>query len=274
QAPQRTWLVGIHLRQQGICNVALGAAEQADQSAVPVLLQQQSYGRSQQERRDQAHGASQIDARSTDQTAQRGWGHGEQLAGPVDGDPTSFVQALIEGDGPCDLGRGGLDPYRFEADDLIPLANRSDEGIDPVMVAALGAVLDYPHPAAALFQIAPEVGKHRRRHVRVADQVMRLAQQFLSGEAGYVGKGVVAVGDHSVAVGGGDETLLVPELYFFLCDGEILAHGLPELGGYLSYAGSYRLRVILLYPHSGLFSWEVIDVIARFVADGQPAAGR
>jgi hypothetical protein len=63
-------------------------------------------------------------------------------------------------------------------------------------------------------------------------------------------------------------------LYFFLCNGQILAHGLPELGWYLNYADSYRLRVILLYPHSGLFSQEVTDVIARFVADGQPAAGR
>src|SRR5690606_5833859 len=137
-----------------------------------------------------------------------------------------------------------------------------------------GAVLHYAHPAAALFQIAPEVGKYRRGDVRMADQVMRLAQQLLPGEAGYLGKGVVAVGNHPLQIGGGDETLVVPKLYFFLCNGQILAHGLPELGWYLNYADSYRLRVILLYPHSGLFSQEVTDVIARFVADGQPAAGR
>src|SRR5690554_7988534 len=274
QAPQRTWLVGIHRRQQGVGNVAFGTAEQADQPAVTVMLQQQTYGGGDQCGRNQAQRAGQMDACANDGTAQRGRRHGKQLATPIDRHATAAVQARIEGSGTLDFFGGGPDPHRLEADHLIPLADGRDEGIHPVVVPIPGAVLHYAHPAAALFQIAPEVGKYRRGDVRMADQVMRLAQQLLPGEAGYLGKGVVGVADHPAQIGRGDETVVVTTSYLFLCNGRMLAHGLAELGWYLNYADSYRLRVILLYPHSGLFSQEVTDVIARFVADGQPAAGR
>src|SRR5690606_41809922 len=47
-------LVGIHRRQQWVGNVAFGTAEQADQPAVTVMLQQQTYGCGDQCGRNQA----------------------------------------------------------------------------------------------------------------------------------------------------------------------------------------------------------------------------
>ncbi|MNI68506.1 hypothetical protein D3C73_1242060 [compost metagenome] len=53
----------------------------------------------------------------------------------------------------------------------------------------------------------PHVHEHPRRHVGVADQVMGLADQLVVGETADVDKGVIAVGDATIKVGGGDQSL-------------------------------------------------------------------
>ncbi|MNU89614.1 hypothetical protein D3C71_794590 [compost metagenome] len=47
------------------------------------------------------------------------------------------------------------------------------EGIDPVVIPVLAAVLDRAHPALLLAQVGPHVGEGLGRHVGVADQVVR-----------------------------------------------------------------------------------------------------
>lgn len=66
--------------------------------------------------------------------------------------------------------------------------------------------------------------KHRRRHIRVAYQVVRRALQLLAVEAADLHKGIVAVGDLTFQVSGGNQSLLGREGAFALSDRQILAH--------------------------------------------------
>ncbi len=66
----------------------------------------------------------------------------------------------------------------------------------------------------------------RGRHVRVAHQVVRRADQLVASEATDFGKDVVAVGDLPFQVGGRDEALLVGEGIFTLGYGLVVTHRL------------------------------------------------
>jgi hypothetical protein len=56
--------------------------------------------------------------------------------------------------------------------------NGGYEGVDPVVVPVLAAVLDRAHPALPLSQVGPHVGEGLGRHVGVAYQVVRRALQL------------------------------------------------------------------------------------------------
>ncbi|MCY1443636.1 hypothetical protein D9M71_600620 [compost metagenome] len=150
------------------------------------------------------------------------------------------VQALVESFGAAHLLGTGLDPYRLVAGDLAAFENGRDIGVDPVVVAILATVLHHPHPGAALLQGGPHVGEHRRRHVGVADQVVGRADQLFSVVAADIDERLVAIGDHTLAVRGGDQALLGREAAFPLGDWLVVSHDVhPQ--GLLLLSASRRL---------------------------------
>src|SRR3546814_10623202 len=96
------------------------------------------------------------------------------------------------------------------------------------MIAVLAPVLDDAHPWLALLEGRPHVVEHGRRHIRMAHQVMRRANQFVTSEAADLGKYVVAVGDLAFEVGGRDEALLIRKRVFTLSYGLIVTHRLSR----------------------------------------------
>nr|GFD52143.1 hypothetical protein [Tanacetum cinerariifolium] len=99
-----------------------------------------------------------------------------------------------------------------------------DVGADPIVVAVLAAVFHHAHPGFALLDGLPHVGEHGGWHVRVADQVVWLADQLLAGKTAEGDKGVIAVGDMAAEVSGGDEALAGGKGTFLLCDGHVQTH--------------------------------------------------
>ncbi|MNC36477.1 hypothetical protein D3C75_849990 [compost metagenome] len=132
---------------------------------------------------------------------------------------------MVERFGTADLFGGGLDPHRLETGHLIAFEDRCHIGVNPVVITALAAILHNAHPWQALFQRAPHVGEHRGRDVGVTDQVVRCTDQLLSGEPADFDKGVVAVGDHALGIGGGNQPLLSGEGSFALCNRLVVTHG-------------------------------------------------
>ncbi|MOA21723.1 hypothetical protein D3C78_1422300 [compost metagenome] len=98
--------------------------------------------------------------------------------------------------------------HRLVTHDPPTFEDGRDVGIDPVVVAVTAAVLDDTHPALAGFQVAPHQLVHRRRHVRVAHQVVRAANQFGLAVATDGGKLRVAVGDQAGGIGSRNQPLI------------------------------------------------------------------
>ena len=92
------------------------------------------------------------------------------------------------------------------------------------MIAALGPVLDHTHPGLAGLQVIPHILEYGLGHVRMADDVVSLANQFFPGETADFHKLFVAVGDHPFQVRGGNQPPAFPHFYFTLGYREILAH--------------------------------------------------
>ncbi|CUI28641.1 Uncharacterised protein [Bordetella pseudohinzii] len=108
-----------------------------------------------------------------------------------------------------DLLRRGLDPHRGVAGHFAVLDDRHGIGQHPIEPAGLVAILDDGQPGPPGLQRMPHVFEHRRRHVGVAHDVVRLAQQFVAREAADFHKGRVAVGDAAFEVRLGNEVLIV-----------------------------------------------------------------
>ncbi|MOA01991.1 hypothetical protein D3C78_1214210 [compost metagenome] len=100
-----------------------------------------------------------------------------------------------------------------------------DEGVDPVVIPVLAAVLDRAHPALLLAQVGPHVGEGLGRHVGVADQVVRRSLQLLQGEAGDLAELVVGIGDAALQIRGGDQVLVRRVEAFTLGNGLVDSHG-------------------------------------------------
>jgi hypothetical protein len=120
------------------------------------------------------------------------------------------------------LGRGrdlaaiGLGTHRHVADGAAVFLDRGDVGLNPVEVAVLAAVLHQASPWDAGANGLPQVGKRFRRHVRVADDVLRLANQLRSGIAADVLEVRIYVDDIAFQVGLGDDRLVFVQLYFLI----------------------------------------------------------
>ncbi|MNP59006.1 hypothetical protein D3C76_1539700 [compost metagenome] len=100
------------------------------------------------------------------------------------------------------------------------------------MIAGLAAVLDDAHPRQALLEGLPHMGKNRRRYIGVAHQVVRRTGQLLARETADVDEGIVAVGDHTLGVGGGDQPLLCREGPFPLGNRLVVTHGSSNPQGF------------------------------------------
>ncbi|MNG30610.1 hypothetical protein D3C84_1162530 [compost metagenome] len=55
--------------------------------------------------------------------------------------------------------------------------------------------------------------------------IVRRTDQLLTGKPADLDEGVVAVGDHALGIGGGNQPLLSREGPFALCNGLVVTHG-------------------------------------------------
>jgi hypothetical protein len=111
--------------------------------------------------------------------------------------PQRGVGLLRGGDAGCIR----LAADRDEAGDLIVLDDWCDVGPHPVESAAFAAILDQPVPWTAGLDGGPEVGESLLRHMRVADDVMRGADQLLLRKTADLDKDVIGEGDPALDVG-------------------------------------------------------------------------
>lgn len=92
------------------------------------------------------------------------------------------------------------------------------------MVTVLAPVLDHAAPGPATLDGFPEILERRRRHVRMAQEVVRRAQQFGLGiTAGFDEIGI-AEGDAAFEIGGGDDLDALAQGIFVTGHGKVLAH--------------------------------------------------
>jgi hypothetical protein len=95
------------------------------------------------------------------------------------------------------------------------------------MIAVLAAVLDQPGPGHAALDGGPHVGESLGRHVGMADQVLRRAQQFLFLETADLDEVGIDVGDVALEIGLGNDGLAIDEQAFLPCDRHVHAHLIP-----------------------------------------------
>ncbi|MNF80166.1 hypothetical protein D3C84_624030 [compost metagenome] len=115
-------------------------------------------------------------------------------------------------------------PHRLVANHPPRLENRRDIGVDPIEIAIAATVLDDAHPAFAGLEVVPHLPEYLLWHVRVANQVVRAADQLLAAEAADSDELVIAVGDDAAAIGGRSQMLVGREVALPLGDRHVLAH--------------------------------------------------
>ncbi len=157
----------------------------------------------------------------------------------------ALADPLIESLGAADFIGSGLDPHRLETDHPAAVEYRCDVGVDPIMVAVLRAVLDDAHPGQALFERAPHVREYGRRYVGVTHDVLGRTDQIVTFKAADFDKGIVAVSDHALHIGGGDEFLLRREGNLALCYGLIVAHSDYSLVAPTPSAASHKKLIFI-----------------------------
>src|SRR5690606_39988674 len=86
------------------------------------------------------------------------------------------------------------------------------------------AILDDPHPGLASLEGAAQVLEYGGGDIRMTDQIVRRADQILAFEAADRGKDIVAIGDSTFKVRGGNQSFLVREGKFALSDRQVLSH--------------------------------------------------
>ena len=122
------------------------------------------------------------------------------------------------------LGRAGLGAHGHVAAGLAVFQNGSHMGHDPVVVAILAAVLHHATPMLAAPDGGPHVLECLGRHVGVANQVVRLTQKLLAGKAADARKRLVAMGDNTLGIGGGNQHFTAGVVVFPLGNGLVVAH--------------------------------------------------
>ena len=125
--------------------------------------------------------------------------------------------------GRADVGAAGGGAHRHIAGGLAILFDRHDKSRHPVVVAIFTAVFHHAFPGVSVFEREPHVFENTGRHVRVAQDILAGANQFVALKAGYLDKGVIGVSDHPLEVGLGDDGAVGKRL-FMLGDGQIEFH--------------------------------------------------
>ena len=93
------------------------------------------------------------------------------------------------------------------------------------MIAVLAAVLDDAHPRLALLEGFPHMGKYGGWHVRMAYQIVWRVHQLFTAETADINEHLIAVGDHALEVGRGNQALILGHLMFALSHGLVITHG-------------------------------------------------
>jgi len=97
------------------------------------------------------------------------------------------------------------------------------------VVAVLAPVLDQAGPGPAGFDRGPEVAEGLFRHVGVAHDVVRLAQQLVTAVTADGDEILVAVGDAAFEVGHRDQGLVFGKGVGLTRDRLVVAHGALEI---------------------------------------------
>ena len=138
--------------------------------------------------------------------------------------PAFGVHPRIQRLGRPHLFARGLAAHRQVARRLAVAQQRRHVGHHPVMVAILAAVLHQARPGPPGLHGRPEVAEGLGRHVGMADQVVRPADQLLAAEAADRDEHVVAVQDPALQVSGGHQRAAFGEREFPLRDRQIRSH--------------------------------------------------
>ena len=128
------------------------------------------------------------------------------------------VEIPVQGFGFLDLLTGRTGSHRHVFDHVAVLAHRRDVGFHPVVVAVLATILDEPRPRPARLHMRPQILESRRRHVRVADDIVILAQQLVIHETADFLEIVVSVCNSALEVGLRHDGLTVFHLDFVVGD--------------------------------------------------------
>ena len=92
------------------------------------------------------------------------------------------------------------------------------------MVAILAPVLDHGAPQQAFLDGVPEIPKRFGRHIWVAQQVVRLAQELILFVPADSNEVRIAVGDATLGVSDRNQGSIRRKVKVGLCDGKVLAH--------------------------------------------------
>ncbi len=198
--------------------------QRADAQCRPALASGEQRARQHQEER--GHHA-------TYPPAQR---HRGQLAGPAFRHyqpfmhslfAAPFVECLIKRFDGGNLVRGGFHADGHIAGGLAVAHHRHRVRAHPVMIAIFPQVFHDAAPGFALLQGVPHVGEGGFWHVRVANEVVRLAHQFIQRVTTHLDKGVIGLGNVAVQIGGGHECGVIFQWVLTLCDKLLRRHRHP-----------------------------------------------
>ena len=121
--------------------------------------------------------------------------------------------------------RRGLGAHRQVAHRFVPLQNGRDVGTHPVVVTVFAPVFHQPGPRLAPPHGGPHVFECCCWHVRVANDVVWLADQLLVAVTTDAHKRRIAVGNFSPGVGTGNQKLIAGVVVVVLGDGQVDFHG-------------------------------------------------
>src|SRR5690606_13898585 len=111
------------------------------------------------------------------------------------------IDIVIESLRVFDLAGAGLDAYGCIAGDLAMFEYGHGVGQHPVVTTVLASVLDEAQPRLLGLQGSPKILKRLRRHVRMADDIMRLADQFSTTVAADFDESGIGINDVAADVG-------------------------------------------------------------------------
>lgn len=109
------------------------------------------------------------------------------------------------------IGMGDAAVGVVAGDHALSVIAWGDVGKDPVSVSVFGAVKHVGEDFLAVFYRIPEQAENTAGHVGVADQVVRLANEFGFLVTGNAEKNGVRVGDDAARVGFGDDDFVFTE---------------------------------------------------------------